>query len=85
MRYIGVCPKCAGNSYGDWAKDGKEKFAGALKTYTMEALMQDGKALQAGTSHNLGQHFAKVFDIQFLDKDGQLKYVYQTSWEFQLD
>lgn len=61
-------------------KTEKEKFAGALKTYTMEALMQDGKALQAGTSHNLGQHFAKVFDIQFLDKDGQLKYVYQTSW-----
>jgi len=46
----------------------------------MEALMQDGKALQAGTSHNLGQHFAKVFDIQYLDRDGQLKYVYQTSW-----
>lgn len=61
-------------------KTEKEKFAGALRTYTMEALMQDGKALQAGTSHNLGQHFAKVFDIQYLDKDGQLKYVYQTSW-----
>lgn len=61
-------------------KTEKEKFAGALKTYTIEALMQDGKALQSGTSHNLGQHFAKVFDIQFLDKDGQLKYVYQTSW-----
>ncbi|MGI6706824.1 MAG: proline--tRNA ligase [Clostridia bacterium] len=61
-------------------KTEKEKFAGALRTYTMEALMQDGKALQAGTSHNLGQHFAKVFDIQYLDKDGQLKYVWQTSW-----
>lgn len=61
-------------------KSEKEKFAGALKTYTMEALMQDGKALQAGTSHNLGQHFAKVFDIQFLDRDGQLKYGWQTSW-----
>ncbi|MFU0799421.1 MAG: proline--tRNA ligase [Xylanivirga thermophila] len=61
-------------------KTEKEKFAGALSTYTMEALMQDGKALQAGTSHNLGQHFAKVFDIQYLDKDGQLKYVWQTSW-----
>ena len=61
-------------------KTEKEKFAGALKTYTIEALMQDGKALQSGTSNNLGQHFAKVFDIQFLDKDGQLKYVYQTSW-----
>ncbi len=61
-------------------KTEKEKFAGALHTYTIEALMQDGKALQAGTSHNLAQHFAKVFDIQYLDKDGQLKYVWQTSW-----
>ncbi len=61
-------------------KSDKERFAGALKTYTMEAMMQDGKALQAGTSHNLGQHFAKVFDIQFLDRDGQLKYAWQTSW-----
>lgn len=61
-------------------KSEKEKFAGALRTYTMEAMMQDGKALQAGTSHNLGQHFARVFDIQFLDKDGQLKYAWQTSW-----
>ncbi len=61
-------------------KTEKEKFAGALSTYTIEALMQDGKALQAGTSHNLAQHFAKVFDIQYLDRDGQLKYVWQTSW-----
>ncbi|MEZ4358104.1 MAG: proline--tRNA ligase [Eubacteriales bacterium] len=61
-------------------KSEKEKFAGAVKTYTMEAMMQDGKALQMGTSHNLGQHFAKVFDVQFLDKDGVLKYVHQTSW-----
>lgn len=61
-------------------KSEKEKFAGAERTYTMEALMQDGKALQMGTSHNLGQHFAKVYDIKFLDKDGQLKYVHQTSW-----
>lgn len=61
-------------------KTEKEKFAGALRTYTIEALMSDGKALQAGTSHNLGQHFAKVFDITYLDKDGELKYVWQTSW-----
>ena len=61
-------------------KSEKEKFAGALHTYTMEALMLDGKALQMGTSHNLGQNFAQGFDIQFLDKDGQLKYVWQTSW-----
>lgn len=61
-------------------KTEKEKFAGAQDTYTMEAIMHDGQALQMGTSHNLGQHFAKVFDIQFLDKDGQRKYVWQTSW-----
>nr|WP_122013081.1 proline--tRNA ligase [Maliibacterium massiliense] len=61
-------------------KSEKEKFAGAEHTYSMEAMMQDGQALQAGTSHNLGQHFAKVFDIQFLDKDGSHKYGYQTSW-----
>jgi prolyl-tRNA synthetase len=62
------------------SKSEKEKFAGAVKTYTMEALMKDGKALQMGTSHNLGTHFAKVFDIQYLDRDGQLKYAWQTSW-----
>lgn len=61
-------------------KSENEKFAGALKTYTIEALMGDGRALQAGTSHNLGQHFAKAYDITYLDKDGQLKYVWQTSW-----
>jgi prolyl-tRNA synthetase len=61
-------------------KTEKEKFAGAMSTYTIEALMQDGQALQAGTSHNLGQHFAKVFDIGYLDRDGQRKHVWQTSW-----
>ena len=61
-------------------KTESEKFAGALRTYAIEALMTDGQALQAGTSHNLGQHFAKVFDIKFLDDDGQLKYAWQTSW-----
>ena len=61
-------------------KSEKEKFAGAVRTYTMEAMMHDGKALQAGTSHNLGQNFAKMFDIQFLDKDGVHKYAYNTSW-----
>ncbi len=61
-------------------KTENEKFAGALRTYTIEALMSDGKALQAGTSHNLGEHFARVFDITYLDKDGTLKYVWQTSW-----
>ncbi len=61
-------------------KSQREKFAGALRTYTVEALMSDGRALQAGTSHNLGQHFAKGFNITYLDQDDQLKYVWQTSW-----
>ncbi len=57
-----------------------EKFAGALHTYCIEGLMQDGKALQAGTSHHLGQNFAKAFDVQFQDKDEQRKYVHGSSW-----
>lgn len=61
-------------------KTEKEKFAGAAATYSIEALMQDGKALQAGTSHNLGQHFSRVFNIQFQTKEGKLEYGYQTSW-----
>ncbi len=61
-------------------KTEREKFAGSLRTYCVEALMTDGRALQAGTSHNLGQHFAKVFDITYLDQDDQLKHVWQTSW-----
>lgn len=61
-------------------KSESEKFAGALYTTTIEAMMQDGKALQAGTSHNLGQHFAEVFEVKFADQDGQLKYCWTTSW-----
>ena len=61
-------------------KTDKEKFAGALATYTVEALMHDGKALQGGTSHNFGDGFAKAFDIQFLDSDNKLKNPHQTSW-----
>ncbi|HYM80126.1 MAG TPA: proline--tRNA ligase [Candidatus Limnocylindria bacterium] len=61
-------------------KTDAEKFAGAEQTYTIEALMRDGKALQAGTSHDLGQHFAKVFDITFQDEQGKRQHVYQTSW-----
>ncbi len=57
-----------------------ERFAGALETYAIEALMQDGKALQAGTSHFLGQNFAKAFDVKFLNKENQLDYVWATSW-----
>ena len=61
-------------------KSENERFAGALDTYAIEALMQDGKALQAGTSHFLGQNFAKAFDVQFTDKTGKLDYVWATSW-----
>lgn len=61
-------------------KTATERFAGANNTYTTEAMMQDGKALQAGTSHNLGQNFAKAFGTQFQDKQGGLSYVWQTSW-----
>jgi prolyl-tRNA synthetase len=61
-------------------KSENEKFAGALRTYAIEALMRDGKALQAGTSHNLGTNFAKSFDIKYLDADGQRKYCATTSW-----
>ena len=80
------------NVYSDFAEDymalpvikgcksENERFAGALDTYAIEALMQDGKALQAGTSHFLGQNFAKAFDVQFTDKNGKLDYVWATSW-----
>ena len=80
------------NVYGDFAeqymavpvvkgvKSANERFAGALDTYTIEALMQDGKALQSGTSHFLGQNFAKAFDVQYVDKDNQMQYVWATSW-----
>ena len=61
-------------------KSANERFAGALDTYTIEALMQDGKALQSGTSHFLGQNFAKAFDVQFVDKNNKLDYVWATSW-----
>ncbi len=61
-------------------KTESERFAGALETYCIEALMQDGKALQAGTSHFLGQNFAKAFDVKFAAKDGSLDYVWATSW-----
>lgn len=61
-------------------KTDKEKFAGAEATYTIEALMHDGKALQSGTSHNFGDGFAKAFGIQYADKNNTLKYVHQTSW-----
>ena len=62
------------------AKSENERFAGALETYTIEALMQDGKALQSGTSHFLGQNFAKAFDVQFASREGKLEHVWATSW-----
>ena len=64
----------------DGAKSEAERFAGAQTTYCIEAMMQDGKALQAGTSHNLGQNFAKAFNVQYQTAEGKLEYVWQTSW-----
>ena len=61
-------------------KSANERFAGALETYTIEAMMQDGKALQSGTSHFLGQNFAKAFDVKFINKNNELEYVWATSW-----
>ena len=72
-KFLGI-PVLIGN------KTESEKFAGAIETLTLEALMQDGKALQAGTSHFLGQNFAKAFDVQFTNKEGKLDYVWATSW-----
>ncbi|MBQ8080334.1 MAG: proline--tRNA ligase, partial [Clostridia bacterium] len=61
-------------------KSEKEKFAGAIATYSIEAMMQDGKALQAGTSHNFGTNFTVPFEVQYLSKEGKLEYCYETSW-----
>ena len=61
-------------------KSETERFAGALDTYTIEAMMQDGKALQSGTSHFLGQNFGKAFDVQFIDQNNELQYAWATSW-----
>ncbi|MCW3787255.1 proline--tRNA ligase [Plebeiibacterium sediminum] len=72
-KYLGV-PVVQG------VKTANERFAGALETYTIEALMQDGKALQSGTSHFLGQNFAKAFDVKFASKEGTEDYVWATSW-----
>src|SRR5207244_7269454 len=64
----------------DGQKTESEKFAGAERTYSIEALMGDGRALQAGTSHNLGQNFAKVYDIKFQGRDKSVEYIWGTSW-----
>jgi len=78
--YAEFCEKVLAIPVIKGKKTDKEKFAGAQATYTIEALMHDGKALQSGTSHNFGDGFARAFGIQFADRDNQLKYVYQTSW-----
>lgn len=78
--YAEFCEKVLAIPVVKGRKTDKEKFAGAKATYTIEALMHDGKALQSGTSHDFGDGFARAFDIQYTDKDNTLKYVHQTSW-----
>ncbi|MBQ9940186.1 MAG: proline--tRNA ligase [Clostridia bacterium] len=78
--YAEFCEKYLAIPVVKGRKTDKEKFAGAEATYTIEALMHDGKALQAGTSHNFGDGFAKAFDVNYLDKDNKLKFCHQTSW-----
>ena len=78
--YVSVAEKAMAIPMVCGRKSDKEKFAGAYATYTMEALMHDGKALQAGTSHNLGQHFTKAFEITYTDRNGELANPYHTSW-----
>ena len=78
--YKDVCENVLAVPVVDGQKSESEKFAGASRTYSIEALMGDGRALQAGTSHNLGQNFAKAFDIQFQGRDKTLQYVWTTSW-----
>jgi prolyl-tRNA synthetase len=84
LRMLGVYKEFAQTELAmpvlDGQKTESEKFAGAERTYSIEALMGDGRALQAGTSHNLGQNFAKVFDIKFQGRDKSLQYVWGTSW-----
>lgn len=78
--YVDVAQNEAAISVIAGRKSESEKFAGALRSYTIEAMMGDKRALQAGTSHNLGQNFAKAFEIQYLDKNNQLQYCWTTSW-----
>ncbi|MDO5638233.1 MAG: proline--tRNA ligase, partial [Myroides sp.] len=78
--YVDVVENIMGIPVVKGYKTESERFAGADDTYTIEALMQDGKALQAGTSHFLGQNFAKAFDVKFTNKEGKQEYVWATSW-----
>lgn len=84
LKILDIYDKCGKDllaiPFSKGRKSEKEKFAGAKETYSIEALMHDGKALQSGTTHYFGQDFAKAFGIQYLDKDGTLKTPYQTSW-----
>ncbi|TRZ36968.1 proline--tRNA ligase [Niallia circulans] len=80
--YADICEQILAIPVIKGKKTEKEKFAGARYTYTIESLMHDGKALQSGTSHHLGDHFAKAFGIQFTDRNGTQSYVHQTSWGF---
>ncbi|WEG10893.1 proline--tRNA ligase [Pullulanibacillus sp. KACC 23026] len=80
--YASICEEYLALPVVKGKKTEKEKFAGAVSTYTIESLMHDGKALQAGTSHYFGEGFAKAFDIQFTDRVGNRQYVKQTSWGF---
>lgn len=78
--YAEFCEKILAIPVIKGKKTESEKFAGALETYTIESLMHDGRALQSGTSHNLGDNFSRAFDIKYNDRENKLKYVYQTSW-----
>lgn len=78
--YADFCEKCLAMPVVKGRKTESDKFAGAVSTYAIEALMHDGKALQAGTSHYFGDGFAKAFGIQFAGKDNKLAYPHQTSW-----
>lgn len=78
--YADLCEKVLAIPVVKGRKTDKEKFAGAVATYTIESLMHDGKALQNGTSHNFGDNFARAFGIQYSDKTGKLQYVHETSW-----
>jgi prolyl-tRNA synthetase len=78
--YVEVCETVLAMPVVKGVKTESEKFAGALRTYSIEALMGDGRALQAGTSHNLGQNFAKAFDIKFQARDKSVQYIWGTSW-----
>ena len=78
--YADFAEKCMAVPVVKGVKTANERFAGAIDTYTIEAMMQDGKALQSGTSHFLGQNFAKAFDVKFINKNNEQEYVWATSW-----